>query len=1110
LYIYLFVLVVILFSNPFPGLNFKNQHMKKNTGWFLLFYVFAIYTGNAFSQQVNFRHYSVKEGISQSEIKCIFQDSEGFIWFGTQNGLNQFNGYTFQKYFGDPADNTSISNSWIFGITEDADGYLWFATKRGINRFDKKTNRFTQVNHRLPNSLVNDQFVYGITSDDSCIYANTPPALSVYNYKTGKLKTFNNRFGYDGILFDIGFPILRSHEGLIWSGSLHGLSCFNPRTSQFVNYNHNPEDPNSISNNHVTALFEDQEGNILVGTESGFNILQKKANRFIRWFHDDKNPNSISNNFIRSIVQDHSGVIWIGTEEGGLNQVTVNRNEEPVNFIHFRSKPDNPGYISHDIVYSLCEDQSHNLWIGTIAGMDKLDLKKKKFARYKKTEDPRSIDLLDNVIGSLFVEPNGRLWVGNWNKGLNIIDRNTLKVEHYSTSRNGKFHLPGNNVHVIYRDRQSTIWLGTRNGVCVYDNKTGSFIPFESYFGIEDSGYFDNNRVYCIVEDSGGNIWIGTGNGVFRMNLRTRQTRIIQANNSGRLAISNNLVYSIMEDKERLIWIATSNGLDCYVPQKDRIVHYLRNPESRSTLSDNYTISLCEDFKRNIWIGTSTGVNRFNKADSTFTCFSMKDGLPSNIIYDILEDNRHNLWFTTGNGLALYDAATGRIRPYTLEDGVQGMEFNIKAVCKGPGGELFFGGMDGFISFFPDSLRDNDFQAPVKITSFEKETNEVRSRLGVYEKTIYLSYRDYSFTIEFAALDYSDPLKNQYAYQMEPLSDKWINIGNMRFVHFTNLPPGNYTFRVKGTNSDGLLSNSVASLKIFIDPPWWKSKLARLIYLLMLIAAVIMIIRLRVKKLVTEKKVLEQKIQERTEEIVRQKDKLDALNSTKDRFFSILAHDLKTPFSSLYSMSASLNENYDTLDDSDKRTGLNKIYKLADLIGKLIENLLTWSSTQRGNIVFSPLAFNLSKLVEVNVNLHKITAHEKKITLRNAVKDGFQAFGDTEMINTVLRNLISNAIKFTPEKKTVTVSVKEDGDFFEVVVADKGMGISPENIQKLFRIDLKYKTTGTAGETGTGLGLVLCKEFVEKNGGKIWCESQEHIGTTFHFTIPVFRSTHLR
>lgn len=1077
----------------------------ENIRYFLLWSITLVISGLMIvhPQEVSFNHYSVKEGISQSEIKCIFQDSEGFIWFGTQNGLNKFNGYTFEKFFYDAADSTSLSSNWIFGITEDNKGFIWIATKGGLNRYDKRSGSFTRIKHQLPGSIIKDVFLYGITSFDSYIFLNTPPVLSVLNTETGKLETYDNQYGYDGILHDFGYPILRGSDGLIWIGSDHGLSYFDPGKKQFHNFPYHADDPGSVSNNHITALFEDRAGNILVGTTNGLNRFNKETRTFSRWFHDENSPNSISNSYIRSIWQDHSGVIWVGTEAGGLNKMTFHAPDGPVSFSHYRNVPDNKYYISHDIVYSLYEDRSFNLWIGTINGIDKLDLKKKKFRHYKKSDNPGSVDLLDNVIGAIYKDDDGRLWIGNWNKGLNIYDRNTRHIEHYTSSSRGNLKIPGNNVHVIFKDSQSRIWLGTRDGVCIFDRKNRKFRLFQDYFNIGITDYFNDNRVYCIIEDSAGRIWIGTGNGIFILDTRTSVTTMIQSGSSDPLKIRSNLVYSLLEDKDRHIWIATSNGLDRYVPEDNAIYHYYHQEGSENTLCDNYTISLCEDLKGNIWIGTSSGVNRFDKADSVFTHYAMKDGIPSNIIYDIVEDNHHDLWFTTGNGLARYNQASGTIRSYTLEEGVQGMEFNIKAVFKGDDGELFFGGMDGLISFYPDSLRDNTYIPPVRITSFEKENNGIRSRKGVYDGVVSLSYRDYSFTIEFSALDFSDPSKNQYAYQLEPLSDKWISIGNRRFVHFTNLPAGRYIFRVKGTNNDGFWNPEGTGITIIIAPPWWKSRYAYIFYFLITALAIVFIIQWREKRLIREKKMLEQKIKERTKEIERQKDKLDELNTTKDKFFSILAHDLKSPFSSLYSMSEVMSGNYDAMEESDKRTGIYKIHKMAELIFRLLENLLVWSRSQRGGVEFTPVRFNLARAIEVNINLHKATAGQKEVILINQVTEDHYAFGDLEMVNTVLRNLISNAVKFTTGDRSVEVDVQKNGNFLEVLVKDQGVGISSENMPKLFRIDVKYKTTGTAGETGTGLGLVICREFIERNGGKIWCESQEHSGTTFHFTIPL-------
>jgi len=877
---------------------------------------------------------------------------------------------------------------------------------------------------------------------------------------------------------------------------------------QFTNFVHDNSDHGSISNDHVMALAEDDRGNILIGTEIGFNIYSKETQKNTRYFRDFNDPNSLSHNTIRSIIQDRSGNLWIGTGGGGLNKVKYGL-DGSVEFTHFRSGPGLDNFISHDIVYSLLEDNSSNLWIGTIAGIDKTDLKKKNIRIIRKSDDPGSIDLLDNLIASVYKDRDGMLWVGNWGKGLNIVDMESNNVIHYAAQFNGILNLPDNYVHVIFKDSRSRVWIGTRNGVSIFREDLNDFIPVQDYFRTDAFDTFDNIRVYCIIEDQQDRIWIGTGNGISIMDLETRQQTRLKAEDDPPLEISSNLVYSLLEDSDNEIWIATSSGLDRYIPEENRIHHYRNNPGSSNTLIDNFTISLCEDSLGYIWIGTSTGVNRFSKSDSVFTYFSVNDGLPSNMIYDIVEDDKNRLWFSTGGGLAMTDPGLEGAVNFMVIDDIRGVEFNLKAVYKAEDGELFFGSIDGLVSFHPDSLSENTYIPPVRITSIIKESEGIRQEMNVNEKQIVLSYQEYSFTIEFAALDYTNPEKNRYSYQMEGVSDQWRDIGSRRFVHFTNLPPGQYTFRVKGTNNDGIWNEAGTGIQIKILPPWWRSKYAYGAYIILVIIVLVIIVMRRERKYRIETKKLESKVRERTAEISLQKEKVEEselqlkeLNATKDKFFSILAHDLKNPFSNLYSMSELISVNYENMDEEDKILTLQKINKSAEFIYNLLDNLLTWSKSQRGRIDYNPGIFNLSTLVQVNMNLHRIHAENKGVILESEVQDEIMAFGDREMINTVLRNLVNNAVKFTAKGGSVMVGVQENEGMLQLTVKDQGIGISAENIQKLFHIDLKFKTKGTGGETGTGLGLILCKDFVEKNGGRIWCESQEGSGSSFYFTVP--------
>jgi len=1187
------------------------------------------------AQLMTFKHYSVEDGVSQSEIKSIFQDSEGYLWFATQNGLNKFDGYSFENFFYDPTDKRSLSNNWVFDITEDSNGDIWVGTKEGLNRYNKKTGGFTLIPHKLNDSIVPDKFVYGTVADDQYVYISFPPVLSRYNCLTDSLESFTNNFEYDGALHDIGFPILKSSKGIIWLGSSNGLSYFDPEKKTFTNFHHEESNINSISSNHITALYEDQLGNIIVGTEDGLNFFNTKTNQFLRLGHEADTVHVLSTNYIRSIIQDSNGVYWIGTEEGGLNRLIWNWDSGEFDLSFYRSGPNNENYIGHDIVYSLFEDKSKNLWIGTIAGLDRADLKTKKFHNYKKTDDPNSLDLLDNIIGSIYIDKGKRLWVGNWAKGLNIYNPESKEMLHYSSEFEGDRYISNNHVHVLFEDSDSRVWMGTRSGVGIFNEEKQSFIPFNHYFGLDTINFFANNRVYCITENSDGNIWIGTGNGIMIFNPTTKNRMFYRAGANEPYGISSNLVYSILEDTEGLVWIATLDGMDCYLPHENKTLHYAHQDGKTNTLCDNFTISLCEDYKGDIWIGTSTGINQFNKKDSLFTYYSMKDGLPSNIIYDVIEDKNHNLWFSTGNGLAMLNTNTQEIKSYSVNEGLQGGEFNIKAVYQDEKDNIYFGGMDGLIIFHPDSLLDNRFIPPVVITSFNKEREGKKQNLNIYNDRLELTYKDYSFTISYAALDFTQPFKNRYAYKMEGLRDEWVEVGNRHYVHFTNLPSGNYTFHVKGTNNDGIWNEVPTQIEISISPPWWHSTYAYVAYILLGFLLIYGIFRWRVRTLKREKRVLEEGIQERTAEIAlqkerieeseeklkstisslddlvfvldkdgifqefynpgnqdplyenpnfflhkhfkkvgfplrvvkelenafyqlqksdivqefdycvdqkgmcwfnakisprrnslgvltgitivsrhiterkeaeqclrQQKEELDELNATKDKFFSILAHDLKNPFASLYSLSQILDDNYTSLEEEDKLTALKRIHSSAELIYNLLENLLTWSKSQRGFIDYSPTEFDLTLQIDENINLHRIPAEKKGVLLKTNARETYIAFADRQMINTVLRNLINNAVKFTKSGKTVEVNVRKEEKFLEVEVKDEGVGILKENMEKLFRIDVKYKTLGTSGEKGTGLGLILCHEFVQKNYGAIWCESELAKGTSFFFTIP--------
>lgn len=1077
--------------------------------------LFFLHMLTVVSQPLSFTNISIEQGLSQSVVNCVFQDSRGFLWFGTQNGLNKYNGYNFEVYTYNPVDTNSLSNNWVYSIDEDRQGNLWIGTKGGLNQFDPGKSSFRRIRFSSGSDTVVAGYVYdAIVDSKGSVVINTPPLLTIYNPVTGKSRQYRRPLRRDVAVNDNRIPLLEDSRGLIWAGSTTGLACWNPASGTFTTYTHQPNDAGSISDNNITALCEDRSGAIWVGTSNGLNRFDQDKKRFTTFFHIP-GTGSLSGNFIRAITCDARGSLFVGTEGNGITRMDLT----PDGRFRYTTYSREINNLSINIVLDLLIDRSENLWAGTLQGIGKTDLKRPKFRLYRNDNTPGSVDLLGNVIASIYKDEGGILWIGNWGQGLNRYDRKSGRVEHFSTQESGNNRLTNDFVHVIFADADRRLWIGTRDGLFIYDQQGERFVRPGVVLKDPAIPAFPGVRIFMIIQDRYRNYWVGTQNGLYRFSLTHSKAERFAEELTGNHKISSNLIYSLLEDKDGLIWIATLNGLDCYNPVDGSIRSYRKSRGKTSGLSDNFIISLCEDSKGDIWIGTSTYLNRYNKRDGTFTYYSQEQGLPNNRIFEILEDDRKNLWVATGHGLSRLDTLSGTFRTYSTEEGLQGPEFNLRACYKAPDGELFFGGMQGFNSFFSDSLDNNPYLPRVFITSFYKTTPKGER---VYFRTdsvevVNLNYDDRSFTIEFAALEFTNPQKNRYAYKIDGISDQWTEIGNRRFVPFTNLAPGTYTFRVKGTNNDGVWSREEAAIRIVIDPPWWKSWPAYAGYLLLILIILLIYVRQREAKLVRARKILEERVKERTllieqqnSEIIRKNEELKSLNqelrhlnATKDKFFSIIAHDLRNPFNTIIGLTDIFLANLEKYDPAKIRRSLNDIRETSGHAFDLLQNLLIWARTRTGSLEYNPASFDLRERIDVTIELIGAQAAKKNIMIISEVEEPIMILGDANMVDTILRNLITNALKFTHPEGTVTIRAGITGNRCEVAISDNGIGMSKEIVSKLFRMDAKVTRKGTDSEKGSGLGLLLCEEFVVRHGGSFRVESEPGKGSTFFFTLPL-------
>ncbi len=833
--------------------NFKYKFLRK-LGETLLLYVLLLFSYvHAQPSDVNFDHILSDRGLSQNTIHCIIQDSKGFMWFATEDGLDKFDGYNFTVYKNNPSDKYSISDNFIWTIYEDKSGTIWVGTNSGgLCKFDRETDKFINYRHNQNNSnSLSNNNVRAIYEDkEETLWIGTEGGgLNEFDKKNNKFICFKNKPGdINSLSNNVVLSIYEDREGALWIGGDGGINKFDRKLKQFVSYQHSTSNPFTLSNNVVLSMYEDLHEKFWIGTLSGLNLFDRKTGKCNRYFSNTDILSNLDNNRINSMLEDNTGTLWVATG-GGLYQF----NREKKKFISFSQTETHSATLSNNNILSIYKDNSGLIWIGTgEGGIFKFDREKMKFKHYR--YDPTNINSLSyNTVRSIFQDKSGILWIGTLGGGLNRLDRKTKTYTHYFYNSKNPYSLSNNSVSSIYRDRAGTLWIGTWGGGLnkVVSSNSNSEIEFKRYIhNASDPFSISNNIVQSIYEDSKGRLWIGTGIGLDIFDRKSEKFYSYINNPQDPTSISENQVQScIREDKNRTLWVGTWNGLNkidlSTVPEKPpynkiTFVRFNHLADDQYSLSDNRVISVCQDNSGNLWFGTYGGginelsVDQQNVADvnkAKFVNYSMKDGLVSNIIYGILQDDNGNLWVSTDNGISKFNPKTGYFRNYYQSDGLQGNQFFWGASFKGYDGELFFGGTNGVDAFFPSTLKENKHVPPIVITDFQIFNKPVLIasdgsplKKSITEtKEITLSYSQNVFSFEFAALDFTAPGKNQYAYMMEGFDKNWVQSGSRRYVTYTNLDPGEYVFKVKGSNNDGIWNEKGASIKIIILPPFWKA-----------------------------------------------------------------------------------------------------------------------------------------------------------------------------------------------------------------------------------------------------------------------------------------------
>ncbi len=840
-------------------------------------------------RNIRFDRYTIKEGLAQSAVNCILQDRHGFMWFGTQDGLNRFDGYEFRRFAHDPDDSTTLSQPWVWACLEDAKGAIWVGTAGGgLNRLDHATESFTHFRNDRSNpfSLSNDTVRALLEDRRGRLWVGTEGGLNLLDPETGTFKRFtHNPSNPASLSHDEVRTIREDSSGVLWIGTYGGgLNRFDEETETFTHFRHDTADPGSLSEDRVRFIYEDRDGNFWIGTyEAGLNLFDRETGTFEHFVHVAADPSSLSDNRVRWILQDMDGVLWIGTD-GGLNEWQGERRS----FNRFLHNPTDPASLVDDRVMCIFQDRGGVLWVGTHGGLNKWNPTTGSFAGFQ--HDPLAKSTLSsNTINAFAEDPSGALWVGTY-EGLNRLDRQTGDIVQYRKNLGGPHGLTDERVMTLMLDNLGLLWIGTyEGGLFRLDTATGRFTSYRAV--PSDPRSLNSNRVTSIYQDREGVVWLGTyGGGLNRYDYETDSFLHYRHDPSNPTSISADQVLALEEDSQGVLWVGTDGGgLNGFDRKAGTFIQFRADPDDSRALTSDVVWALHEDRQGTLWLGTrGGGLLGWSPEDrashrGVFKRYTKKDGLANDNVYGIEEDDLGNLWVSTNEGLSKFDPRTESFRTYDDTHGLLNKEFNFGAHLRSSTGEIMFGGNNGFNIFHPERLHNNYFKPPVVLTSVLKFNRKVDfDRPPAELEEIELSYKDSVFSFEFAALDYTAPGKNRYAYKLEGFDDHWIEEGTLRRATYTNLDPGEYLFRVKGSNNDGLWNEEGLEVRVRVVPPPWRTWWAYTLYLLAAAAVVLAYTRAQARKLEEKaeySRKLEREVQARTHELAQRNEDLERVNN---------------------------------------------------------------------------------------------------------------------------------------------------------------------------------------------------------------------------------------
>jgi len=1049
------------------------------------------------------RLFTPDDGLSNSHINHIYQDSKGYVWISTENGLNKFNGYDFEVYLSIPNDSTSIKGNFVTCVYEDSRGIFWVATTNGLLKYDRTKNVFSSwkmgdedvlLKHSRASFILEDRnnnlWISFSGNGVVRLEANTLTPV-VYNRQNSDIvdNTINCMF--------------EDRQGNIWFGyEDHGVSVYNPHNQVIKYFGHIPSDPFSLSSNKVFSICENAAGEIWIGTiGGGINVFNEKSQSF----HVLKNDNASMENMIYSLMLDDHQTVWVGTDGAGVFRYDVHGKktqywEEASSICDLRSAK----------VHSLFQDLQGNIWAALHQkGVLFISASGAYFQNIGFNPFDISKSIGTHCVISIIEDHRGNVWAGTDGDGLYRIQPNG-NVDHFTSDNTPGFF--GNVITALFEDKDHQIWIGTYMfGFFRYNTQTGKF---DSHYQKTDSkNSLRYNHVTAFVQDDEGKFWIGTnGGGVSVFNPQSGNFKnYLYFSDHTKDQISSNWVFDVIIDRNKKVWAATSNGLDHFNREKDIFESYALTDDNR--VISNLMYALCEDSKGNIWVGSYYGLYNIDKNTGKPTLITTSDGLPDNMITGIEEDRDHSLWLSTGKGLCRYNPETKECINFYAEDGIQSNEFRRGSHFKGKNDKMYFGGINGITTFYSSLISHENTLLELVFTDFLVNNEPVRAgQSDILQKpldettSIRLKYDHHSFTFLFAALEFGMPQRVDYYVQMENFDTQWRQISSSnRSVTYTNMNPGKYVFKVKATiDGKHVLQKD---MQVVIQPPWWLSIPAKVAYSILIILLLYSVyVYLSYKQLEKYHRQLEQTVEFRTRELILAKEKAEQSDKLKSAFLANMSHEIRTPLNGIVGFIRFINS--ENLSFDRRQEYINIINNSTAQLVRIINDIIDVSKIEAKQMSITPVPVDINELMNetwIFFSTYLQTNNKERVSLildNSEYINHCVIFVDALRLRQVLNNLISNAIKFT-EKGYIRFGYRKSGtDMLEFVVEDTGIGLRSDQLEIIFE-RFRQADLGNARRLygGTGLGLTISRSLVQLQGGKMWVDSTEEAGSSFYFTI---------